>query len=70
MWGWALYINLEGTPNMVALYQEYQDCARGAQVYAHQMPPTEKRNYQPWYVCRWELVIFPNSLVTPPHIAR
>ena len=70
MWGWALYTNLEGTPNMVALYQEYPDCDRGAQVYAHIVPPPEKHNYQPWYVCRWELVTFPNPLVTPPHIVR
>ena len=48
MWGWALYINLEGTPKMVALYQEYLDCARGAQAYAHKVPPQENRNYQPW----------------------
>jgi hypothetical protein len=70
MWGWALYINLEGTPEMVALYQDYLDCDRGAQVYAHKVPPPEKRNYQPWYVCRWELVTFSNPLVTLPHIAR
>ena len=70
MWGWALYINLEGTPKMVALYQEYLDCARGAQAYAHKVPPQENRNYQPWYVCRWELVNFPNPPATPPHIAR
>jgi hypothetical protein len=70
MWGWALYINLEGTPKMVAVYQEYQDCARGAQVYAHKVPPPAKRSYQPWYVCRRELVNFPNPPATPPHIVR
>ena len=47
MWGWALYINLEGPPKMVALFQEYLDCARGAQVYAHKVPPPERRNYNP-----------------------
>jgi hypothetical protein len=62
--------NLEGTLNMVAMFQKYQDCVDGAQAYAHLVSPPENRNYQPWYVCRKELVNLPNPLVTPPHIVR
>ena len=64
---WALYINLEGTPKAVTLHQKYLDCARAARAYAHKVPPPEKRNYQPWYFCRKELV---NPPATPPHIVR
>jgi hypothetical protein len=67
---WVLHINLEGTFNMVAMFQEYQTCVDGAQAYARLVPPPEKRSYQPWYVCRKELVNLPNPLVTPPHIVR
>jgi hypothetical protein len=67
---WVLHINLEGTLNIVGMFQEYQACVDGAQVYAHLVPPPENRTYQTWYVCRKELVNLTNPFVTPPDMVR